>query len=111
MVGFVLERQACQSVPADEKLFIHCCCEDGSLLSNPIGGTHMKIVDVTKETDFTDQRTVGDIIRKLKGPADIFLYCSPCTGGSTWHRLNLDHATRNGWESTIVRLIDHCDLH
>ena len=67
MLGFVLQRKVCQSVPADEKSFIHCCCEDGSLLSNPIGGTHMKIVDVTKETDFTDQRTVGDIIRKLRG--------------------------------------------
>ena len=52
MLGFVLQRKACQSVPADEKSFIHCCCENGSLLSNPVGGTHMKIVDVTQETDF-----------------------------------------------------------
>ena len=65
----------------------------------------MKIVDVTKETDFTDQRTVNDVIR------DIFFSCSPCTGGSAWQKLNLDLAKRKGWESTIVRLIDHWDLH
>ena len=51
MLGFALQRKACQSVPADEKYFSHCCCEDGSLLPNPIGGSHMKIVDVTSETD------------------------------------------------------------
>ena len=73
MLGFVLQRKACQSVPADEKSFIHCCFEDGSLLSNPVRGTRMKIVDVTKETDFTDQRTVNDVIRKLPG-LEIFYF-------------------------------------
>ena len=89
ILGFVLQRKACQSVPADEKSFIHCCCENGRLLPNPVGGTHMQIVDVTTETDFTDQRTVNDAIRKLKGPGDILFYCSPCTGGSAWQKLNL----------------------
>ena len=110
MLGFALPRKACQSVPADEKYAMHCCCEDGSLLSNPIGGTHMKIVAVTKETDFTDQRTVGDVIRKLKGLGDTCFYCSPCAGGSAWQKLNLVLAKRKGWESTSVRLIDHWDL-
>ena len=49
----------------DETYFIHCCCEDGSLLLNPVGGTRLKIVDVTTETDFTDQSTVNDVIGKL----------------------------------------------
>ena len=57
MLGFVLQSKACQAAPADEKSFIHCCCEDGSLLSNPVTGTRMKIADVTKEADFADQRT------------------------------------------------------
>ena len=111
ILGFVLERKTCQSVPADEKSVINCCCENGSLLSNPVGLTHMRIVDMTKETDFTDQRTVNDIICKLRGPGDILFYCSPCTGGSTWQRLKLDLAKRNGWESTIVILIDDWVLH
>ena len=51
ILGFVLQIKACQMVPADEKSFIHYCFEDGSLLSNPVGGTRMKIVDVIKETD------------------------------------------------------------
>ena len=46
----------------------------------------MKIIEVTQETDFTDQRTVNDVIRKLKGPGDVFFYCSPCTGGSAWQK-------------------------
>ena len=111
MLRFVLQSEACQSAPADEKSFIHCCCEDGSLLSNPVKGARMKVVDVTKETFCTNQCTVNNVIRKLKGLGDIFLYCSPCTGGSAWQKLNLDLAKRKGWESTIVRLIDHWDLH
>ena len=71
----------------------------------------MKIVAVTKETGFTDQRTIGNVIRKLKGLGDILFYCSPCTGGSAWQKLNMDVAKCKGWESTIVRLIDHWDLH
>ena len=84
MLRFVLQSEACQSAPADEKSFIHCCCEDGSLLSNPVKGARMKVVDVTKETFCTNQCTVNNVIRKLKGLGDIFLYCSPCTGGSAW---------------------------
>ena len=71
----------------------------------------MKIVDITQETYFTNQCTVNGVIRKLKGLGDILCYCSPCTGGSAWQKLNLDLAKRKGWESTIVRLIDHWDLH
>ena len=52
-----------------------------------------------------------EIIRNIKGKGDIFLYCSPCTGGSTWQRLNLELAKRKGWNSNIVKLIDHWDLH
>ena len=71
----------------------------------------MKITDITKEDDFTNVNTVKYVIRKIKFPGDIFFYCSPCTGGSTWQRLNLELAKRKGWNNTIVKLIDHWDLH
>ena len=51
------------------------------------------------------------VIKKIKGLGDIFFYCSPCTGGSTWQRLNLELAKRKDWNNTIVKLIDHWDLH
>ena len=54
MLGFVLEGKTSQSVPAHEKSLVHCCCESGSLLSNPSGGTSTKVVDVMKEKDFTN---------------------------------------------------------
>ena len=111
MLGFVLQRKACQSAPADEKSFIHCCCEDGSLLSSPVKRTRTKIVDITKETDVTNRHTVNDVIRIIKGPGDISFYCSPCTRGSAWQKLNLDRAKRRGLESMVVHLIDHWDLH
>ena len=34
------------------------------------------------------------------GLDDVFVYCSPCTGGSTWQRLTLDLAKRSVWEMT-----------
>ena len=71
MLCFVLEGKTSQSVPVDEKSFIHCCCENGSLLSNQIGGASMKVVDVTTERDFTNKSAVHDITWKLKGPGDV----------------------------------------
>ena len=90
---------------------MHCCCETGNLLSRPTEGKDMKIVDIMKEDDFTNANTVKGVIRQIRGPGDIFFYCSPCTGGSTWQRLNLELAKRKGWNNTIVKIIDHWDLH
>ena len=79
-----------QSVSSDEQAtFIHCCCEKESLLSRPTEGKDMKIIDIVKEDDFTKSSTVKRIVKQLRGPGDVFFYCSPCTGGSTWQRLNL----------------------
>ena len=79
----------------------------GNLLSRPTEGKDMKIVDITKGDDFTSANTVKDVIRQIRGPGDIFFYCSPCTGGSTWQRLNLELAKRKGWNNPIVKIIDH----
>ena len=111
MLGFILNGKTNQSVPADEKSFIHCCCESGSLLPNPIIQTSMKVIDKSKEREFTDKSTADDIMRSIKGLGDVFFDCCPCAGGSTWQRLDLELAKRNGWENAIIRLIDHWDLH
>ena len=50
-------------------------------------------VDVTQEKDCTNKSTAVGIIRKLKGPGDVCFYCSPCTGGSSWQRLNFGTST------------------
>ena len=35
-LGFTLGADGIQSASTDEKSLMHCCCEEGSLLSNPI---------------------------------------------------------------------------
>ena len=58
--------------------------KNANILSNPIEGKGVKVTDITEEDDFTNVNTVTYVIRQIKGPGDIFFYCSPCTGGSTW---------------------------
>ncbi|MFM7980998.1 MAG: hypothetical protein ACKPKO_16945, partial [Candidatus Fonsibacter sp.] len=66
---------------------------------------------MTKESDFTDKKTVENVIKTIRGVGDVFFYCSPCTGGSSWKNLNLELAKRRGWTHTVVNLIGHLDLH
>ena len=94
MLGFAKKTVVRQSVPADERSFSHCCCEKGNLLFNPVDNTKMNIVDASKEHDFADPKTVDSIIRRLKGLGDVCFYCTPCSGGSTWQRLNIKLATK-----------------
>ncbi|MFM7984222.1 MAG: hypothetical protein ACKPKO_33360, partial [Candidatus Fonsibacter sp.] len=69
------------------------------------------IIDVTAEDDFTSGITIRKVIRSIRTAADVFFYCSPCTGGSSWQRLNLELARRKGWKHTIGSMIGHWDLH
>ena len=69
LLGLVFGTFVDQLVKTDKRYFAHCCCEKGSLLSNPVNGATVKIQDATKEQDFTNQQnTAQDIIRKLRGP-------------------------------------------
>ena len=43
----------------------------GSLLSNPVNSTKLKIHDATIEHGFIKPKTVQDIIRKLRVPGDV----------------------------------------
>ena len=67
--------------------------------------------DVIKEQYFAHSKTVREVIRRHKGPGEVFFYCSPCTSGSTWQGLNLELAKRKGWANTKVKLFNQCDLH
>ena len=87
MLGFVLGTVVAQSVKTDERYVVHCCCEKGSLLSNPVNSTNVETHDVTKSQDFTDPKTAQDIIRQLRGPGDVSFTVRPAQG-STWQRLN-----------------------
>ena len=95
----------------DDAVFIHCCCESGILLSRPVSDDRVTIIDVTAADDFTKGSTVRDVIRSIRTAADVFFYCSLCTGGSSWQRLNLELARKKGWKHTVVNMIGHWDLH
>ena len=87
-------------------VFIHCLfVKKGNIPSQPVEGKGVKVTDITKEFDFTNVSTVKYVIKQIKGPVDIFFYCSPCTGGSTWQRLKLELARRNMLEQY------HCETH
>ena len=69
------------------------------------------MIDVTREDDFTSQDGLNKVISNIKGPDDVFFYCSPCTGGTALTRMNIHRANVNGWWQTLVNLIGHWDLH
>ena len=106
---FPLGKEDFQSA-STEQYFILCCCEAGSLLSNPTKGLKMNFMDTTEEHDFCRPNTVDIVIKKIRCVGDVFFYCSPCTGGSSLQRLNLEVAKREGRHDTIVKIIDHWDL-
>jgi len=92
--------------------FIHCCCEKGALLSRPFPkDSQLMTLEITQEEDFRSESTIRSVVSKLIGLGYLFFYCSPCCGGSPWQHLNLHLAAKKGWQSTVVRLINHWDLH
>ena len=68
-------------------------------------------MEIPQEEDFRCGDTVRRVISAMNGPGDLFVYCSPCCGGSPWQRLNLHLAVKKGWQSTMIRLLGHWDLH
>ena len=88
---------------------IHCCCEKGSLLSRPLvrNDSAVRFIDVTKEDDFASGSTLNKVLANLRGPGDMFFYCSPCTGGSAWQHINLAKAVTNRWHHSMLRLLHH----
>ena len=79
-----------------------------TLLLRNIFSEHLRLLEAVEQYGYGNWE---DIIRKLRGPGDVLFYSSPCTGGSTWQRLNLALAKRKHWDNTIVRIIYHRDLH
>eukprot|EP00974_Lingulodinium_polyedra_P069186 6698196-Lingulodinium_polyedra.AAC.1 len=50
--------------------------------------------NITKEDDFTQQSAFAKVWRSLTGPRDVLFYCSLCTGGCPWQRINRAKAIR-----------------
>ena len=54
-------------------MFVHCCCETGNLLSNPVEDQGLKVIDITKEKAFTNPDTAKGIIKKINMSRRCFL--------------------------------------
>eukprot|EP00969_Alexandrium_andersonii_P324863 14354415-Alexandrium_andersonii.AAC.1 len=52
------------------------------------------VVDITKCEDFTDSSTVAVTMRSIRGAGDVLFFSSPRAGGSSWQRINTEHARR-----------------
>ena len=92
---------------AQSRTFVHACCETGSLLSRPtVSSIGCKMVDITKEDDFTDKHGTDMAIKGIIGPRDTLFFSSPCTGGSPWQRINL----LRGGDRMLVKLKGHWKL-
>ena len=92
--------------------FVHCCCEKGALLSRPSHKEpRLTTVEITQDNDLRSAETIAKVVSQLSGPRNLWFCCSPCCGGSPWQRLNMHLAAKKGWQSTMIRLIAHWDLH
>ena len=45
--------------------------KQGNLLSKPVDCQGLKVIDLTKEKDFTNPDTVKDIMKNIKGSGDV----------------------------------------
>ena len=91
-----------------EATLVHCCCDEGSLLSRPrteVGPTHC--VDVTANDEFTPEVGFRKAKQAITGPTSTLFYCSPCRGGSAWQRLNLARAIARGEWAAVLRMQRH----
>ena len=71
----------------------HCCeplNERINFLSTPTEHTHgCRFVNITVDEDFTTSDGVQLAIDGLRGPRDALWFAPPCTGESSWQRLNI----------------------
>ena len=92
--------------------FVHCYCEKGALLSKPFRrDLPLNTIEITQEHDFRSKDKMQRVMSPLRGLGDLLFFCSPCCGGSPCQRLNIHVAAKRGWQSTVVRLIGHWDMH
>ena len=60
------------AAPAHHHVLIHCCCERGNLLTRPLPGSSIRMVDITKDEDFTKRETIDHVKSMIRGPGDVF---------------------------------------
>ncbi|MFM7981620.1 MAG: hypothetical protein ACKPKO_20115, partial [Candidatus Fonsibacter sp.] len=47
----------------------------GNILSRPVSNDRVTMVDITAESDFTNDSTVDKDIQSIRTSADVFFYC------------------------------------
>ena len=72
------------------RTLVQACCERTSFLSTPTQHTlGCRFVNITVDEDFTTSEGIQLAIDGLKGPRDALWFAPPCTGESSWQRLNI----------------------
>ena len=72
------------------RTLVQACFERANLLSTPTPLPEgCRFVNTTVDEDFTTTRGVEIAVDALKGPHDAVWFAPPCTGESTWQRLNI----------------------
>ena len=71
----------------------------------------VNVVEITQEEDFRIDKTVVDVIALFHGPGDMFFLLLSMLWGLPWQRLNTNLVAKRGWQSAMVKLLDHWDLH
>ena len=68
------------------------CTEPNSRMHrhNPFPG-ECKIVEITKEDDFTSESGYNKVVEALRGPNVVLFASLPCTGGCPWQLVNRKH--------------------
>ena len=72
------------------RTLVQACCERINFLSTPTEHTlRCRFVNITVDEDFTTSDGIQLAIEGLKGPRDALWFAPPCTGESSWQRLNI----------------------
>ena len=76
-------------VPPLPRRLVEACCEDKSTLSAVTQWSEgCSVIKITESDDFTSPKGRSKALLNLKTSADALWFSSPCTGGSSWQRVN-----------------------
>ena len=92
---------------APARTLVQTCCEPDNVLNQPrITNVDMRMVNVTREDDFTSAAGIAKAKRGIRGPCDVLWNSSPCTGGSAIQQLNIAQ-----WgERALKKIAEHYKL-
>ena len=75
---------------APARNLVQTCCEPDNVLNQPNpANSDVKMINITKEDDFTSAKGIAKAKLGIRGPRDVLWNSSPCTGGSAIQQLNI----------------------